>query len=590
MSNYYSKRDAKVNIAHQLMSKDWEVFGYSANQSDSMTDYYCPADWNGIATKNGFVLVVDNNSASYSGKAIQEYTFNNETKSNVNYASKIEKLSNMTVKNGCTEAEAENAQAQIEKLKANQNEQSSKNWTVTGYYPSYMANPKGSMWHVEKDGIIIAKGRSLTTMARVPEEWLFDFETETFKPGHDTYINGSKRVLDEDGEKAVKALKTFIKKLESTVAVKVGDGEEDQLVKIIENKEIISKELNEVTGRTNLKVGGVFKDNSRNNVQITDIDENGRLTTIKLGTKKGGYKQSKSMNSVSFWRAGNIQDLFTNGKIKIYEIVEVVEIIEVEKWVKKPTPTAKKAVKPSSDTNTQEQQTEAIAPDKSSENSDKVDDVKVVYNEEKNGIELYFDGKPSEEIREVLKANGFRWAKFNKAWYTKDTSKARDFIQSFTGSSSEDAETVTVASVNNDIQIVELENYTISPELSKRENDGNWIFRTKEVDHNSELQGLFNSILERVNIILPNLSELEQLKLKRNFNYFIKSYHANRVKELTLKANTPSWAVTGRSGRNMNKYNNAMDRLNTIQLDGMKLYNIMIEKLEKHERKIKKAS
>lgn len=311
--------------------------------------------------------------------------------------------------------------------------------------------------------------------------------------------------------------------------------------------------------------------------------ENGKLKLSELG-KKG---QNISTGETTVFSLDLTKLVLNENYLKVYDLVETLKGDLKEN---KPTTTVTKDVKPSNDTNTLEQQTEAVTPIESSENSDKMDNMKVVYNEEKNGIELYFDGKPSEEIRLILKANGFRWAKFNKAWYIKDTNEARDFIQSFTGSGSDDAETITLESVNNDIQIVELENYTISPELSRRENDGNWIFRTKEVDHNSELQSLFNSILERVNDMLPNLSELEQLKLKRNFNYFVKSYHTNRIKELTLKVNTPNWAVTGRSGRNMNKYNKDMERLNTIQRDGMKLYNIMIEKLEKYERKIKKAS
>ncbi len=48
MSNYYSKQEAKVRIAHELMKRGWKVYGYHADESDSMTDYYSPAYWNGI--------------------------------------------------------------------------------------------------------------------------------------------------------------------------------------------------------------------------------------------------------------------------------------------------------------------------------------------------------------------------------------------------------------------------------------------------------------------------------------------------------------------------------------------------------------
>ncbi len=55
--------------------------------------------------------------------------------------------------------------------------------------------------------------------------------------------------------------------------------------------------------------------------------------------------------------------------------------------------------------------------------------VEVILNTEKKGIELYFKGKPSDEIRENLKANGFRWARFNKCWYCKDSEQKREFLR-----------------------------------------------------------------------------------------------------------------------------------------------------------------
>ena len=53
------------------------------------------------------------------------------------------------------------------------------------------------------------------------------------------------------------------------------------------------------------------------------------------------------------------------------------------------------------------------------------------FNTAKNGIEISFPGKPSEEIRTSLKANGFRWGKFNKVWYITDTERNRDKAAKF---------------------------------------------------------------------------------------------------------------------------------------------------------------
>ena len=46
-------------------------------------------------------------------------------------------------------------------------------------------------------------------------------------------------------------------------------------------------------------------------------------------------------------------------------------------------------------------------------------------NTEQNGIEIKFDSIPSAEVREALKAAGFRWSKFNKVWYHRATEKNR---------------------------------------------------------------------------------------------------------------------------------------------------------------------
>lgn len=54
--------------------------------------------------------------------------------------------------------------------------------------------------------------------------------------------------------------------------------------------------------------------------------------------------------------------------------------------------------------------------EKNNKNNNKFD---IVENLEKNGIELYFEGKPSEDFRNVLKQFGFRWNRNKKCWYAK---------------------------------------------------------------------------------------------------------------------------------------------------------------------------
>jgi hypothetical protein len=53
------------------------------------------------------------------------------------------------------------------------------------------------------------------------------------------------------------------------------------------------------------------------------------------------------------------------------------------------------------------------------------------FNEAKNGLQLHFPDKPSEEIRAEMKAVGWRWSFRNACWYHRDTPENRDFAEQF---------------------------------------------------------------------------------------------------------------------------------------------------------------
>ena len=54
----------------------------------------------------------------------------------------------------------------------------------------------------------------------------------------------------------------------------------------------------------------------------------------------------------------------------------------------------------------------------------KNDYFEVIQNEELNRLQLKFDDIPSEEIRNMLKSNGFRWSPKNEAWQRQLTNNA----------------------------------------------------------------------------------------------------------------------------------------------------------------------
>lgn len=70
-------------------------------------------------------------------------------------------------------------------------------------------------------------------------------------------------------------------------------------------------------------------------------------------------------------------------------------------------------------------------------NLSECDGVKVTLNDEKNGVEVKFNGKPSEDILSELKGMGFRWSKFQKIWYAKQSEKTISFANSLTNQTEE---------------------------------------------------------------------------------------------------------------------------------------------------------
>lgn len=100
---------AVARVGVELQNRGWTIYGYKPDRSDSMTDYYDPARWDGVATHPdcpGVVVGVKSRGRS------RFYT----------------------------EAYYEG-------------------------WPTFQATPKGKAWHVEKDGHIIAAGAGLNRCA-----------------------------------------------------------------------------------------------------------------------------------------------------------------------------------------------------------------------------------------------------------------------------------------------------------------------------------------------------------------------------------------------------------------------------------------
>lgn len=187
-------------------------------------------------------------------------------------------------------------------------------------------------------------------------------------------------------------------------------------------------------------------------------------------------------------------------------------------------------------------------------------------NEEKNGVEIYFDEKPSSEVLETLKAHGFRWSKYKKCWYAKQSDQTISLAEQL--ANNELDKTITNEITYPDINIDDIHEYTIDRDLQKREHDANWIFRTQEKDYTKEIQETF---LHYNNLVKDILNEINnpyyEYKIKKALQSFKKKYHELYIKWLSQKANCPHWAVTGRANINKRSYEKKLNRANNTMLE-----------------------
>ena len=57
-TDYYGKQRATVTIGMELKVRGWTLLGFHEDKSDSMSDYYSPASWDGVAINAAYPGVV----------------------------------------------------------------------------------------------------------------------------------------------------------------------------------------------------------------------------------------------------------------------------------------------------------------------------------------------------------------------------------------------------------------------------------------------------------------------------------------------------------------------------------------------------
>lgn len=508
MSNYYEMRDAKVKIANELMNRGWEVKGYKPDESDSMTDYYSPANWDGVATKNGFILCIDTRYATES-TPIKKYNYDNQL--SFEDHKKIEKLEMLTQEHGATEGEENNAKAFIEKIKNNKSDKPE--YTITGYTIAHMANPGRCKWHIEKDGSIYDKGTGITKYSEVPDEWIFDINTMQFKDGYKTW---GKRGLNESQLKAVKDLKKLILRWERVVNSMngMGDGtkETEEAAQKQQTNEKMEKVIKKVTKKVKkmvevkrdyFKVGdyitisyhGHFWKITNENMykgKWKGIEESRKVFIYELvGAASRGYQDLKSPKSYYQYEYQMLSQL-KKGDIKIYELKEIEETKEVEKWIRVKTPKAKKQTVKDDIKETKEE-----SKNKTTNNTNDTMTAVITMNQEKNGIEIRFSVKPNTEIRTEMKSNGFRWGGIkNNCWYAKQSDNTIKFANDLVDKINNNIDDVTDEAINN---------ITIKGILKNNNEVNSTQQREKQIDY-TKLLGKINKQIESNNKTIEQYS------------------------------------------------------------------------------------
>lgn len=456
MSNYYDYREVKVMIAHKLMAMEgWKVYGYKEDQSDSMTDYYDPDNWDGVAEKNGYILCVDVYGAT-KPQEIRKYNYSGFTYDH-SIAEKIKKLEAMTVERGASEAEEASAKSSIERLqkKAEEATENAGKYIVVGTIPGHMAHPPKMNWHIEKDGVIIAKGNGILKFAHIWKyysycrdmEWLNEYKQDKkayadkhtkdlINRGYYDTEEGARKSTErhiEDLEEDIKLIdkfEAFINKIDTTCGGLLGEGDGIIYEKItVTEYKKENKVVEDIAG--SIKEGQLFILKSNFNYgcykglvyRIHETEGNGQkhYHAYKLNGKL--TKEcigNASRNNYWFVGSGNSECLtkwIDKGSIAWCHIEEVKTPYEVEKVVKK---TIKAEKKNDTSTTTETSQTEEasvnaytyeVSEDTDTRTGEKIYLVKIA---EKLSHEEYIT------VNKYIKSLGGYYSKFKHAFLFKE--------------------------------------------------------------------------------------------------------------------------------------------------------------------------
>lgn len=115
---------------------------------------------------------------------------------------------------------------------------------------------------------------------------------------------------------------------------------------------------------------------------------------------------------------------------------------------------------------------------------------RMMLNEKLNGVELYFDGKPSTEVLTDLKANGYRWNGKKVCWYAKQNNKTLEIAKTYSNS---DMKINKTQIKNNKKEILDIFKITQS-KLYKNDNIGRYDLKAIAKETRTVLRRLFKIV------------------------------------------------------------------------------------------------
>lgn len=515
MSTYYEYQDVKVMIAHKLMSMEgWKVYGYHTDNSDPMTDYYDPASWGGVAEKNGYILCVDV-YGSKEPEEIRQYNYDGFTYDR-SIAEKISKLEQMTVERGASEAEEESAKKMITRLqkKAEESQENRNKYIVTGVIPGHMANPPRMNWHIEKDGVYIAKGNGILKFAHLYNYYTYPHYIEDMKKfrtmsreeykkesilDYMTKWNDSEERAAEQAERDIENMEkdsklmdqfeTFINKIDTTCGGLLGEGDG-----VIYEKVTVTeyKKENKAIEDTNgsIKEGQCFILKSSFNygrnkgytyrIHETEYEDGQkRYYAYKLNGKKTKECTGQA-NQANYWwiyDADKFLKWIEKGAIAWCHIEEVKTPYEVEKVVKKTIKAEKKnttteATKAATEETNVNGFTYEVTEDTDTRTNEKIYLVKVA---EKLSREEYLS------VSKYMKSLGGYYSKFKHAFLFKEdpTEKLNATTTKTTQEPTEEKPTETTQETTTETE-KETISYTITEDQHTQTGAKIWIVKPEK--------------------------------------------------------------------------------------------------------------